>query len=76
MPKHTKQEIAGLFHLLVEEINRLRDGLIDRFVKPDHVIQVGDFGAVTVHPQTQDTRAQRAVFGCKLIDAETASRAQ
>ena len=57
--------------------HRLRDGLIDRFVEPGQVLQIGaGEGLVVRHPLFDDAGSQGAIFGDHLIDVEAVGQTQ
>jgi len=70
VPKHSEQQIASLLYLRIEKIHRFRDCLIDRLVKPDHVVRIRGDRLTFLYPQTQDAGAQRAVLSDHLSDVE------
>lgn len=76
MPEHPEQQVTGPLHLEVEVADRLGDGLVDRFVEPDDVLQPCLVEWMGVDPQPQDAGPQRAVLGDELVDVEAASRPQ
>src|SRR5215203_2604060 len=71
--KDREETILRLSHLVSVRRDRLGDSLIDRFVEPDHVLQIGKPGLLLpAGPETNDARAQRTEFRHHLLDTEAA----
>jgi hypothetical protein len=73
VPEHAEEQVAVALDGAVEVADRLGDGLVDRLVEADHVVDAGPVGRAGVRPQPQDAGAERAVLGDELVDVEAAA---
>jgi hypothetical protein len=67
MAEHAQEQITSLLYFRTEKVDRLGDGLIDRFVEPDDVVWLPSLRTGSVGPQAKHARSQRAILRHKLV---------
>jgi hypothetical protein len=72
--EHPQEKIARLVHLDQEDLQRLGDGLVDRLVEANDIVQVLDpHAGGGSAPQAQDGRTQRSILSNHLFNGKSLS---